>query len=135
MDYNIHQKVGRKKGVDEKPSDVDNMPYTTLLYANGPGYNHNFPNGRENLTAVNHRYSRALYHVDGIPMEVKMSQSMLMDPWPISSGASFEQTYVPHALAFASCIGPQRDDCERRRQSYHRQLIECPSVATRWRKT
>lgn len=40
----------------------------------------------------------------------------------------FEQTYIPHALAFASCIGPQRDDCERRRQSlHHRQLIECPS--------
>ncbi|GIY55639.1 alkaline phosphatase [Caerostris extrusa] len=45
--------LGFCNGVDEKPSDVDNMPYTTLLYANGPGYNHNFPNGRENLTAVN----------------------------------------------------------------------------------
>ncbi|GBN70541.1 hypothetical protein AVEN_239839-1 [Araneus ventricosus] len=44
--------VEDETGVDDKPSDVDNMPYTTLLYANGPGYNHNFPNGRENLTNV-----------------------------------------------------------------------------------
>ena len=25
-------------GTDSKPSDVDSLPYTTLLYANGPGY-------------------------------------------------------------------------------------------------
>ncbi|CAG0916470.1 unnamed protein product [Notodromas monacha] len=25
-------------GKDTRPSDVDNMPYTTLLYGNGPGY-------------------------------------------------------------------------------------------------
>lgn len=37
-------------GLDNKESDVDSMPYTTLLYANGPGYNRNFPTGRENLT-------------------------------------------------------------------------------------
>lgn len=40
-------------GLDDKTSDVDNMPYTTLLYANGPGFNHNFPSGRENLTGMN----------------------------------------------------------------------------------
>lgn len=38
--------------MDNKESDVDSMPYTTLLYANGPGYNRNFPTGRENLTGA-----------------------------------------------------------------------------------
>ncbi|KAF8763598.1 Alkaline phosphatase like protein [Argiope bruennichi] len=118
-------------GVDDKPSDVDNMPYTTLLYANGPGYNHNFPNGRENLTNVDTEDKNFI------------QQSAVPRRWDSHGGEDvpvyahgpmahlfrgvFEQTYVPHALAFASCIGPQRDDCERRRQSYHRQLIECPS--------
>lgn len=40
-------------GVDSKVSDVDNMPYTTLLYANGPGYKRNVQSGRENITGVN----------------------------------------------------------------------------------
>ncbi|GFQ80587.1 alkaline phosphatase, tissue-nonspecific isozyme, partial [Trichonephila clavata] len=40
-------------GLDNKPSDVDNMPYTTLLYANGPGYKRDFATGRENLTGTN----------------------------------------------------------------------------------
>ncbi|GFS45792.1 alkaline phosphatase, tissue-nonspecific isozyme [Trichonephila inaurata madagascariensis] len=118
-------------GVDDKPSDVDNMPYTTLLYANGPGYNHNFPTGRENLTSMNTEDKNFI------------QQSAVPRRWDSHGGEDvpvyahgpmahlfrgvFEQTYVPHALAFASCIGPQRDDCERRRQSYHRQLIECPS--------
>lgn len=39
-----------------------------------------------------------------------------------------EQTYVPHAMAYAACIGHYRDDCERRRRhAFHRQVIECPS--------
>ncbi|GIY68930.1 alkaline phosphatase [Caerostris extrusa] len=41
-----------------------------------------------------------------------------------------EQTYIPHAMAYAACIGPQRDDCERRRHAFHRQVIECPSPQT-----
>ena len=40
-------------GVDSKVSDVDNMPYTTLLYANGPGYKRNAQSGRENITGIN----------------------------------------------------------------------------------
>lgn len=36
-------------GVDNLPSDLDQLPYTTLLYGNGPGYQAL----RENLTNVN----------------------------------------------------------------------------------
>ena len=40
-----------------------------------------------------------------------------------------EQTYIPHAMAYAACIGPQRSDCERwRKQAFQRQVIECPSA-------
>lgn len=40
-----------------------------------------------------------------------------------------EQTYVPHAMAYAACIGHYRDDCERRRRhAFHRQVIDCPSA-------
>lgn len=39
--------------MDSKVSDVDNMPYTTLLYANGPGYKRIAQSGRENITGIN----------------------------------------------------------------------------------
>lgn len=40
-----------------------------------------------------------------------------------------EQTYIPHAMAYAACIGPQRNECERwRKQAFQRQVIECPSA-------
>lgn len=39
-----------------------------------------------------------------------------------------EQTYIPHAMAYASCIGQYKNDCEpRRKQAFHRQVIDCPS--------
>ncbi|GFT20924.1 alkaline phosphatase, tissue-nonspecific isozyme [Nephila pilipes] len=120
-------------GLDNKPSDVDNMPYTTLLYANGPGYKRDFPTGRENLTGTN------------TDDKNYVQQSAVPRKWDTHGGEDVpvyahgpmahlfrgvqEQTYVPHAMAYAACIGPQRDDCERRRrQAYQRQVIECPSA-------
>lgn len=120
-------------GLDNKESDVDSMPYTTLLYANGPGYNRNFPTGRENLT--------------GTDTEDKnyVQQSAVPRRWDTHGGEDvpvyahgpmahlfrgvLEQTYVPHAMAYAACIGHYRDDCERRRRhAFHRQVIDCPSA-------
>lgn len=119
-------------GLDNKASDVDTMPYTTLLYANGPGYNHNFPSGRENLTGMNTEEKNYV------------QQSAVPRRWDTHGGEDvpvyahgpmahlfrgvLEQTYIPHAMAYAACIGPQRDDCERRRHNFHRQVIECPSA-------
>ena len=41
-------------GFDKQPSDVDQKPYTTLLYGNGPGYIYNTPGGvRRNITGIN----------------------------------------------------------------------------------
>ncbi|GFY49481.1 alkaline phosphatase, tissue-nonspecific isozyme [Trichonephila inaurata madagascariensis] len=121
------------EGLDNKPSDVDNMPYTTLLYANGPGYKRDFATGRENLTGTN------------TDDKNYVQQSAVPRKWDTHGGEDvpvyahgpmahlfrgvLEQTYVPHAMAYAACIGPQRDDCERRRrQAYQRQVIECPSA-------
>ncbi|XP_054710256.1 alkaline phosphatase, tissue-nonspecific isozyme-like [Uloborus diversus] len=123
-------------GVDDKPSDVDNMPYTTLLYANGPGYNHNFKTGRENLTSTDTTDKNYIQQAavprrwdshggEDVPVYAQGPMAHLFR-------GVFEQTYVPHALAFAACIGPTRGDCDRRKQlsTYYRQLVECPSPHT-----
>ncbi|GFU17927.1 alkaline phosphatase, tissue-nonspecific isozyme [Trichonephila clavipes] len=129
-------------GLDNKESDVDNMPYTTLLYANGPGYNRNFPTGRENLSSTD---TEDINYVQ---------QSAVPRRWDTHGGEDvpvyahgpmahlfrgvLEQTYIPHAMAYAACIGHHRDDCERRRRhAFHRQVIDCPSphVESLTRKT
>ena len=40
-------------GYDKDKADLDNMPYTTLLYGNGPGHSYSSLTGRRNLTGVN----------------------------------------------------------------------------------
>ncbi|PRD25201.1 UNVERIFIED_CONTAM: Alkaline phosphatase [Trichonephila clavipes] len=118
------------------------MPYTTLLYANGPGYNRNFPTGRENLSSTD---TEDINYVQ---------QSAVPRRWDTHGGEDvpvyahgpmahlfrgvLEQTYIPHAMAYAACIGHHRDDCERRRRhAFHRQVIDCPSphVESLTRKT
>src|SRR5699024_9077292 len=51
-------------GVDNQVSDLDQLPYTTLLYANGPGYQPL----RENLTHINtgkqRRHDRSYYRME-----------------------------------------------------------------------
>ncbi|CAM1323709.1 ALPL (predicted) [Pycnogonum litorale] len=104
-------------GLDSKLSDIDNMPYTTLLYGNGPGYDHRYPGGRQNVTNMN---------TDDINY---IQQSAVPRRWETHGGEDvpvyahgtmshlfrgvIEQTYIPHALAYAACIGPYMNQCQR----------------------
>ena len=90
-------------GVDPSASDVDGMPYTSLLYGTGPGY------GRENLTekdtqnpnyiqqsAVPRRWST--HTGEDVPVYAQGPMSHLFR-------GALDQTYIPHAIAYAMCIG------------------------------
>ncbi|XP_022254321.1 alkaline phosphatase-like isoform X2 [Limulus polyphemus] len=128
-------------GTDDHVSDVDGLPYTTLLYSNGPGYNRNFPLGRQNLTGVD----------TGDKNYVQ--QSAVPRRWDTHGGEDvpvyahgpmahlfrgvFEQTYIPHAMAYAACIGPNKKTCDRGRHRHQTQKLDCPPVeervASTWR--
>jgi len=92
-------------------SDIDDLPYTTLSYANGPGYKHPDENGeRYDLTNDN------LEHPDytqmtGLPL---LSETHGGDDVPIYSKGPFahiftgvqHQSFIPHAIAYAACLQP-----------------------------
>ncbi|XP_067130186.1 alkaline phosphatase-like [Centruroides vittatus] len=116
-------------GVDDKVSDIDGMPYTTLLYSNGPGYNRNHPNGRENISGINTGDKNYI------------QQSAVPRRWDTHGGEDvpvyahgpmshlfrgvFEQTYIPHAMAYAACIGPEKDNCQFRMESHTKRIEAC----------
>lgn len=87
----------------------DKLPYSTLNYANGPGFK-SFSNGqrynisRDNLDSLKTQ-QRPLVHLDeethgghDVPIFAKGPFSHLL------SGVH-EQNYIPYAMAYAACIG------------------------------
>ncbi|XP_021965791.2 alkaline phosphatase [Folsomia candida] len=95
-------------------SDVDDLPYTTLSYANGPGYKHPDENGeRYDLTNDNledPNYSQ----MSGVPL---LSETHGGEDVPIYSNGPFahmltgvkHQSFIPHAIAYAACLQPPVD--------------------------
>ncbi|XP_023229074.1 alkaline phosphatase, tissue-nonspecific isozyme-like [Centruroides sculpturatus] len=43
----------------------------------------------------------------------------------------FEQTYIPHAMAYAACIGPEKDNCHTRMEAYIKRNEACPPAELR----
>ncbi|XP_071446775.1 alkaline phosphatase-like, partial [Hetaerina americana] len=99
-------------GVDAKVSDVDGLPYTTLLYGNGPGY------GRENLSAVD-TSTKNVVQQSAVPRQWATHGGEDVPVYAKGPGSSLfrgsvDQTYIPHAIAYAACIGEHKDRCRRK---------------------
>ncbi|XP_014664171.1 PREDICTED: alkaline phosphatase, tissue-nonspecific isozyme-like [Priapulus caudatus] len=98
-------------GKVEEPSDVDFLPFTTLLYAISPGASVNA--SREDITSVD--TSGADYRQQAAVPRSK-SPHAGEDVAVYAHGTMshlfrgvYEQTYVAHAAAFAACIGTHTD--------------------------
>ncbi|PSN41403.1 hypothetical protein C0J52_25115 [Blattella germanica] len=79
-------------GVDSKMSDVDGLPYSTLLYGNGPGFSQPRP----------------------IPSNSSSSEVTGRNSGPLASqlfSGSVDQSYIPHAIAYAACLGEHSQRC------------------------
>lgn len=97
---------------DDGDLTVDNMPIMTLSYANGEGFvNHmNGTDGtRINLMLIDTSGTRFQF-----PATVPMSSEthggddvavFASGPWAHLFSGNFEQSVVPHLVAYASCIG------------------------------
>ncbi|CAL8069781.1 unnamed protein product [Orchesella dallaii] len=94
----------------------DNLPYTTLSYANGPAYkgfvnNRRYNISRDPLDDLKYR------QVPNIP---RKSETHGGDDVMMSASGPFahlftgvqQQNYIPHALAYAACIGPGPKFCD-----------------------
>ncbi|XP_068083910.1 alkaline phosphatase, tissue-nonspecific isozyme [Anabrus simplex] len=110
-------------GIDGKVSDVDGLPYSTLLYGNGPGFisPRQIPNNlsSERNTAHGAAVPRqwATHGGEDVPVYAQGPLASLL------FSGSFDQSYVPHAIAYIACLGEHAARCKR--NSSQREHDEC----------
>ncbi|KAF7654125.1 hypothetical protein LDENG_00073890 [Lucifuga dentata] len=98
-------------GLAPKKAD-DKMPFTSILYANGPGYVH--INGtRENITMVDY-YDEEYMQQAAVPLDAETHGGEDVAIYAKGPMAHLfhgvkEQNYVAHVMAYAACLEPYRD--------------------------
>ncbi|KAM9535070.1 alkaline phosphatase-like [Salvelinus alpinus] len=95
-------------------SDVDQKPFTAILYGNGPGFK--VVNGlRENISTLD--YEENNYKAQSavpLSMETHGGEDVVVfakGPMAHLLHGVHEQNYIPHVMAYAACIGQNRDHC------------------------
>ncbi|CAN2387966.1 alkaline phosphatase activity [Pristimantis euphronides] len=96
-------------------SDQDQKPFTSILYGNGPGYK--LVDGkRENVSTVD--YTQASYQAQSaVPLgqETHGGEDVAVfakGPMAHLLHGVHEQNYIPHVMAYASCVGQNLDHCK-----------------------
>ncbi|KAH9632369.1 hypothetical protein HF086_011869 [Spodoptera exigua] len=94
----------------------DGMPYMTLSYTNGPGFRPHVGGGRPNVTDEED-YGTLTWHspVD-IPLNYETHGGddvavFARGPHHSMFTGLYEQSQLPHLMAYAACIGPGRHAC------------------------
>ncbi|MFT7803167.1 alkaline phosphatase-like isoform X2 [Arapaima gigas] len=93
---------------------LDMMPYTTLMYGNGPGHKI-VNNKRPDIRGVDTE-SKDYVQQAAVPVETETHGGedvavLARGPMAHLLHGVQEQSYIPHALAFAACIGDDRSHC------------------------
>lgn len=92
-------------------SDIDDLPYTTISFANGPGFRNHSDGYRSNVSSEEITKIDYRQHT-GIPLKYEThggEDVFIFSKGPYShllTGVNF-QNYIPHLMAYASCIGPE----------------------------
>ncbi|XP_040203678.1 alkaline phosphatase-like [Rana temporaria] len=92
-------------------SAKDDMPYTSLLYGNGPGFK--IVNGtRENITSI--AIDGDYLQQTAVPLSSETHGGedvaiMAKGPYAHLFHGIHEQTYIHHVMAFAACLEPYQD--------------------------
>ncbi|KAG5879688.1 hypothetical protein JTB14_006473 [Gonioctena quinquepunctata] len=100
---------------DSKVSDVDGQPYTTILYGNGPG----FANPRiVPLNTTSAAEDRNQVHGSAVPRQWATHGGEDVPVYALGPLATtlftgtFDQSYIPHAIAYSACLGEHRLRCQ-----------------------
>lgn len=118
-------------GLAPMVSDIDQKPFTAILYGNGPGYK--MVNGaRENVSTID--YNENNYQAQSA-VPLRMETHGGEDVAVFSKGPMAhlfhgvkEQNYIPHAMAYAACIGQNTDHCASANSASPRALVGLPSL-------
>ncbi|XP_072949536.1 membrane-bound alkaline phosphatase-like [Epargyreus clarus] len=117
MTYSGHSRRGADiLGVADLKHATDHLRFTILSYANGPGFKPTSHDHRHNLKYddigdMKYRYPsmvpthRELHAGDDVAVFAK-------GPWAHLFSGNYEQNYIPHAIAYAACMGPGLTICK-----------------------
>ncbi|TSK16213.1 Alkaline phosphatase [Bagarius yarrelli] len=102
------------EGLAPMVSDVDQKPFTAILYGNGPGFK--LINGsRVNISTVD--YQENNYQAQAaVPLRMEThggEDVAIFSKGPMAHllhGVQ-EQNYIPHVMAYAACIGQNKKHC------------------------
>uniref|UniRef100_A0A8C5G465 Alkaline phosphatase n=1 Tax=Gouania willdenowi TaxID=441366 RepID=A0A8C5G465_GOUWI len=101
-------------GLAPMVSDVDQKPFTSILYGNGPGYKL-VTGARENVSTIDYQDNN--YQAQAavpLSMETHGGEDVAVfakGPLAHLLHGVHEQNYIPHVMAYAACIGQNRDHC------------------------
>ncbi|CAH2044367.1 unnamed protein product, partial [Iphiclides podalirius] len=96
--------------------DESGVPYMTLSYSNGPGFRPHLNNTRVDVTREsNYRQLDWMSHVD-VPLESETHGGddvavFASGPHHQMFSGLYEQSQLPHLMAYAACIGPGLQAC------------------------
>ncbi|XP_078337678.1 alkaline phosphatase-like [Crassostrea virginica] len=96
----------------EEPT-TDGMPYTSLLYANGPGYTSPRQNLTDVLTGQNDYIQQTAVPLSSETHSGEDVGIFARGPMSHLFHGVHEQHYVAHVVQYAACIGDYRDSCDR----------------------
>nr|XP_022910110.1 alkaline phosphatase-like [Onthophagus taurus] len=95
----------------------DNKGYSTLSYANGPGYKDYDENGRPDYREDDLSGKDAMFPAMApLDSETHGGDDVAIfatGPWAHLFTGSVEQNYIPHAMAFAACVGNGHTMCSK----------------------
>ncbi|KAK5602760.1 hypothetical protein CRENBAI_026665 [Crenichthys baileyi] len=101
-------------GLSPMLSDVDQKPFTAILYGNGPGYKI-VNGGRENISTT--KYEENNYQAQAaVPLSLEThggEDVAVFAKGPLAHllHGVHEQNYIPHVMAYAACIGQNKEHC------------------------
>ncbi|XP_066462365.1 alkaline phosphatase, tissue-nonspecific isozyme-like [Eleutherodactylus coqui] len=105
-------------GLALEKSEVDGMPYTAILYGNGPGFK--VQGGkRENITGMNTADAKYMAQ-SAVPLKSETHGGedvaiFAKGPMAHLVHGVVEQNFIPYAMGYAGCIGPNLEHCEGRK--------------------
>lgn len=115
-------------GMDTKVSDVDGKAYTTLLYGNGPGYTEprTVPEGNTRDIIQSAAVPRLWSTHGGEDVPVFASGPLVN----ILFSGTFDQSYIPHAIAYIACLGEYAKRCSTIEKTIpiNNSLQACPAM-------
>ncbi|XP_068218734.1 alkaline phosphatase-like isoform X2 [Palaemon carinicauda] len=97
-------------------SDNDNMPFTTLLYATGPGHEITENCSRSDPSQAD-LTDKEYQHTSAVPRNSSSHEGTDVGIWVTGPHSHlftgvYEQNYIPHALAYAACVGNGLTYCD-----------------------